>query len=210
VPRSASRSIPFARICDVCGASGPRLPASSGRLLWRSPNCSRTPSRSAQAPGARPYRRARAPSAGPVRDHADHAGPGHSGRDLVAKITQALRHNARRPMLGEGEFRVSMQITVDGSQFFEVGTISRGQPPEHRGQGRSRPYTPPGSGHLRRTGQASGPEVCRNRQTPASNRQTSTAYAQPGRCQGNNRRHAGRKHVRSRKDVRAQHGRRKN
>jgi hypothetical protein len=69
--------------------------------------------------GAQQHRRP-----GPVRQHADHAGAAHPGRDLVAEFAQAFRDDPGRPVLGEREFRVGVQVAVERGQFAEVRAIS--------------------------------------------------------------------------------------
>jgi len=50
---------------------------------------------------------------GPVGEHADHAGAADAGDDLIAEASQAFRDDARRPVLGERELRMSVQVTVE-------------------------------------------------------------------------------------------------
>src|SRR6185437_14519836 len=76
-----------------------------------------------------------------MREHADHAGAPHSGGHLVAKRAQAFRDDPGRTMLGEGKFRMSVQVAVKGCECFEVRTVSHREPPWRSSK---RPHRTPG------------------------------------------------------------------
>jgi hypothetical protein len=65
----------------------------------------------------------------PVREHPDHAGAAHRGRDLVAKASQPFRDDARRPVLGERKLRMRVQVAVQRGQLIQVRDIGHRKPP---------------------------------------------------------------------------------